>query len=395
MFLEKLNPDTLPMIALHLSPRTLSNFIACSRIFYNYFSDMNNLRLFSTSYLQKWCPHKLKHLRVFIREKGLYVRIFYLKMICFYIIENRIDIDNILNTSEQEHLVAYFFNDRHIDFIKLVMKEVIHKNDILFHPISLSYAAKKGNFHICKILIQGQVNINYRGVHTGETALHNAVYYGHYNICKLLLCNGADINAKDAFNRTPLYCAWREKHQDIYKLLLENGAENKNRCFLMNHKFEKIDQDGFTMYNINPSKIIEIKSINPLNYEFTFIGDSKGTQCLILQTKHHVDDYDEIIQKINKFEDDVMETVKVMMKMKPNEFGGFDRFLQEIKNIKKQYGLNGYQAHRYQRGIRIFMSKSQFKEMIKFEDNFGLEAEPILTTNYGNGIAYFLKKFID
>ena len=57
----------------------------------------------------------------------------------------------------------------------------------------------------------------------GNTPLHHAAGYGNLNVFKLLLDNGADVNAKNRRKSTPLHWAIRDEAK--VRLLLEKGAE--------------------------------------------------------------------------------------------------------------------------------------------------------------------------
>ncbi|KAL6695143.1 ankyrin repeat protein [Trichoderma pleuroticola] len=68
-----------------------------------------------------------------------------------------------------------------------------------------------------------------------ETPLSLAVKTGYEAIVKLLLENGADVDSKDAFDRTPLIKAPINGHEAIFQLLLKRGAD-----------FDSKDKDGWT-----------------------------------------------------------------------------------------------------------------------------------------------------
>lgn len=47
------------------------------------------------------------------------------------------------------------------------------------------------------------------------------------DIAKILITNGADVNARDIYGRTPLALAIRSRHEKTVKLLCEHGAIEK------------------------------------------------------------------------------------------------------------------------------------------------------------------------
>lgn len=57
-----------------------------------------------------------------------------------------------------------------------------------------------------------------------RTALHLAAAEGHFEIVKFLVENGAQVNAVDRWNRTPLEDALRGKHNQIIDYLIQKGG---------------------------------------------------------------------------------------------------------------------------------------------------------------------------
>ena len=58
-----------------------------------------------------------------------------------------------------------------------------------------------------------------------RTPLHLACDYGHREVALLLLERGADIEAGDSIGRTPLHWACRDDHIETALLLVRRGAE--------------------------------------------------------------------------------------------------------------------------------------------------------------------------
>ena len=65
-------------------------------------------------------------------------------------------------------------------------------------------------------------DVNARGF-LGSTLLHNAARWGHKEVAKLLIAKGADVNAKDNRDLTPL--DWAEDFPEMRDLLRKHGAK--------------------------------------------------------------------------------------------------------------------------------------------------------------------------
>lgn len=79
-------------------------------------------------------------------------------------------------------------------------------------------AASNGNLLVLHFFLKGGGNVNVRGVY-GITALHRSAQhlYGKFRECaELLLQKGADINAKNSGNMTPLHIALRSREFHPY-----------------------------------------------------------------------------------------------------------------------------------------------------------------------------------
>jgi cytohesin len=87
----------------------------------------------------------------------------------------------------------------------------------------LDRAVGAGFKDIVELLIAKGADVNAKDF-WDWTPLHSAVY-GHKDIVKLLIAKRADVNARDAEGRTPLSYAKEEGHTEIVELLRKHGAK--------------------------------------------------------------------------------------------------------------------------------------------------------------------------
>lgn len=137
--------------------------------------------------------------------------------------------------------------------------EIIHERNITFTPLELACCkedreivkaliAKKANVNIVNkyenrtplhiavdasiisLLIQAGANVNAQDIND-KTPLHHKVHMGHFNAVKILLANKADVNIKNKNGYTPLYnaatssCIARDRRHEMIDLLLNAGAK--------------------------------------------------------------------------------------------------------------------------------------------------------------------------
>ncbi|MFP3033742.1 MAG: ankyrin repeat domain-containing protein [Wolbachia sp.] len=98
------------------------------------------------------------------------------------------------------------------------------KNDKSYTPLHLT--AQKGNLNIAEFLTNsGNIDIEARS-NTGKTPLHVAAEKNKLKIIELLVNKGANVNAKDNYNETPLDLASEE---DIKVFLREHGVRHSGQ----------------------------------------------------------------------------------------------------------------------------------------------------------------------
>ena len=89
--------------------------------------------------------------------------------------------------------------------------------------ISILEAVKGADIETVKQHLAAGTDINEKDNLLGQRPLHQAIADGHAEIAKLLIKSGADVNATNNFNTTPLMLA-ADKSESIVKLLIDKGA---------------------------------------------------------------------------------------------------------------------------------------------------------------------------
>ncbi|KAF2901038.1 hypothetical protein ILUMI_05150 [Ignelater luminosus] len=89
----------------------------------------------------------------------------------------------------------------------------------------LERAAMSYNLDLIELFLSLDVDIDVKNTEKGWTTLHYAAMYDNGEVAALLLSKGANIEAKDYMEQTPLIWAVREGHKKIVDLLLAEGAD--------------------------------------------------------------------------------------------------------------------------------------------------------------------------
>ena len=86
--------------------------------------------------------------------------------------------------------------------------------------------ASHGHVGVVQVLLEHHADVNSFDKNDGVTALHMASNYGAAETTRVLLANGADANAKQCDNQTPLHWATND---GVARVLLEYGADPNAR----------------------------------------------------------------------------------------------------------------------------------------------------------------------
>lgn len=90
---------------------------------------------------------------------------------------------------------------------------------------ALQWAALGGHDHIVKLLIDAGADVNVAESSSGMSPLHGAARWNRLTSARLLLANGAKVDVRDRFGRTPLFDVMVKDRFEMIDLLLGSGAD--------------------------------------------------------------------------------------------------------------------------------------------------------------------------
>jgi len=122
--------------------------------------------------------------------------------------------------------------EKHLEIVRYLADEFFQRNGILPDiedkdgRTPLHIAAENGNLSELKNWLDAGMDVNTRAEKNyEECALHSAADRGFLDIVKYLVKEGADIEARDIWNKTPLALAVEQGRFDIVKYLVKEGAD--------------------------------------------------------------------------------------------------------------------------------------------------------------------------
>lgn len=131
----------------------------------------------------------------------------------------------------------------------------------LASKLELLYLAHEGKAEEIDLMIsQGLVDVNFSDFDK-RTALHVAACEGHTDVVSLLIDRGANVNARDRWESTPLSDAQHYQMEEVCKLLRECGAvstDGHREAMQVQHPFPVSE------FEVNPAELewlkVELKS---------------------------------------------------------------------------------------------------------------------------------------
>jgi|TARA_B100000929_G_scaffold198586_1_gene157660 ankyrin repeat protein len=90
---------------------------------------------------------------------------------------------------------------------------------------ALHWAALGGQDHIVKLLIDTEADVNVAESGSGMSPLHGVARWNRLTTAKLLLANGAKVDVRDRFGRTPLFDAMVKNRFEMIDLLLGSSVD--------------------------------------------------------------------------------------------------------------------------------------------------------------------------
>lgn len=143
-------------------------------------------------------------------------------------------------------------------------------------------AATLGNLEAVQQLILNGADVNKTNSFTKDTALLRSLYGNFPQITRLLVYSGADINAKNNYNHSPMYIALEKKQAEFIDLFLSSGVrEGLNSAYLFRACAQKNSMGVLAMLKggIDPNVKNE-KGNTPLIISAS-LGDVPSVQSLM------------------------------------------------------------------------------------------------------------------
>ncbi|KAL3077634.1 hypothetical protein niasHS_013066 [Heterodera schachtii] len=188
--------------------------------------------------------------------------------------EGNADIE-VANFYGDTALIYALLENKKLDIAHYLVTRGVRIDQINFGVSPLHIIAEKGDFALCKFLIDNGANVNQKADACGRqlTPLHIACFKGHLQIVKLLVEEGnADIEAADSNGDTAFSLALKKLNFEIARFLLGKCA-----------RFDRVDKTGHSplhfvavIGNFAFCKFLVENGAN-VNQKTTDVGDHMST----------------------------------------------------------------------------------------------------------------------
>ena len=127
------------------------------------------------------------------------------------------NIVDINSTNSTNTPLASALQRKEWDIVKLL---IVHGAETNNECIFIAISNGCNHIELLEILIMNDCDVNFKSPTDLKTPLHLACQHGLSNAVQILLENGANINDKDSYNKTPLEYAMIQNHQGVYKIIV-------------------------------------------------------------------------------------------------------------------------------------------------------------------------------
>ena len=115
-------------------------------------------------------------------------------------------------------------SNRQVEMVKYLLSKGADVNARAIYGCTPLYTAvSKRNMELARLLLEHGASTDFKC--NGRTALTTSVFNDDAEMTEMLLSFGADVNAKDDHENTPLYISYQRNNVEIGRILLADGAD--------------------------------------------------------------------------------------------------------------------------------------------------------------------------
>jgi len=146
----------------------------------------------------------------------------------------------------------------------------------------LDNSVQEGNIQVVKHNIANGADVNAKD-ESESTPLHSAALFGHKEIAELLIAKGANVNAKNDGGETPLDWAIKHKHPETAALLRKHGGKTGEEL-----KVESINEESSISKKLTAREAAEIMAFNIGHWETNGEGMPVGGTKQAIEMRREV-----------------------------------------------------------------------------------------------------------